>query len=150
MRPISVLFFILTEPRPPRPPRTDTLFPYTTLFRAFPADKGGQLTGTLTHDSDNGTMTLDARYLDDKNQFITPIPLIQTGTDNFHAYPGFDPLTDTYNSKAIQHVFLRAYPGGRRNADQIARAQVRTPVTNAQLVCLLSREQRQPHMQSSA
>ncbi len=83
----------------------------------FPADKGGQLTGTLTHDSDNGTMTLYARYLDDKNQFITPIPLIQTGTDNFHAYPGFDPLTDTYNSKAIQHVFLRGYPGGGRNAD---------------------------------
>jgi outer membrane receptor protein involved in Fe transport len=83
----------------------------------FPADKGGQLTGTLTHDSDNGTMTLYARYLDDKNQFITPIPLIQTGTDNFHSFPGFDPLTDTYNSKYIQHVFLRGYPGGGTNAD---------------------------------
>src|SRR3569623_45526 len=43
----------------------------------FAADKGGQLTGTFTHDSDNGSMTLYARYLNDRNQFITPIPLIQ-------------------------------------------------------------------------
>jgi outer membrane receptor protein involved in Fe transport len=83
----------------------------------FPADKGGQLTATLTHDSDNGTMMFYARALNDKNQFITPIPLIQNGSDNFSAYPGFDPLTDTYNSKYLQHVFLSAYPGGGTNAD---------------------------------
>ncbi|MGB8703440.1 MAG: hypothetical protein WCD31_00270, partial [Gillisia sp.] len=83
----------------------------------FPADKGGQFTATVTHDSDNGTMMLYARYLNDRNQFITPIPLIQTGTDHFSAYPGFDPLTDTYYSKAIQHVFLAGYPGGGTNAD---------------------------------
>lgn len=83
----------------------------------FAADKGGQLTGTLTHDSDNGSFTLYARTLDDKNQFITPIPLLQSGSDHFSAYPGFDPLTDTYNSKYIQHVFLAAYPNGGSNAN---------------------------------
>ncbi len=83
----------------------------------FPADKGGQLTATLSHDSDNGSFTLYARHLDDKNQFITPIPLIQHGTDSFSAYPGFDPLTDTYNGKGIQHVRLPGYPGGGTNAD---------------------------------
>lgn len=83
----------------------------------FPADKGGQFTATLTHDSDRGTMMFYARALNDKNQFITPIPLIQNGTDNFSAYPGFDPLKDTYNSKYIQHVFLAGYPGGGTNAD---------------------------------
>jgi outer membrane receptor protein involved in Fe transport len=83
----------------------------------FAADKGGQLTATLTHDSDSGTMMFYARRLDDKNQFITPIPLIQNGTDNFSAYPGFDPLKDTYNSKYIQHVHLAGYPGGGTNAD---------------------------------
>src|SRR5690606_24190333 len=46
-----------------------------------------------------------------------PIPLIQTGTDNFHAYPGFDPLTDTYYGNAIRHVRLEGYPGGPVNAD---------------------------------
>src|SRR3546814_2349237 len=32
---MSVLFFFLMIRRPPRSTRTDTLFPYTTLFRSF-------------------------------------------------------------------------------------------------------------------
>lgn len=83
----------------------------------FKADEGGQLTATLAHDFDKGSMVLYARYLNDKNQFITPIPLIQTGTDSFSEYPGFDPLTDTYYSRAIQHVRLPTYPGGPKDAD---------------------------------
>lgn len=83
----------------------------------FKADEGGQLTATLAHDFDKGSMVLYARYLNDKNQFITPIPLIQTGEDSFREYPGFDPLTDTYYSRAIQHVRLPTYPGGVKNAD---------------------------------
>jgi outer membrane receptor protein involved in Fe transport len=78
----------------------------------FPANNGGQFTATLSHDMDIGSVTAYARVLHDKNQFITPIPLIQEGADKFRAYPGFDPLTDTYYSKAIQHVFLPTYPGG--------------------------------------
>lgn len=83
----------------------------------FKADKGGQLTATLAHDMEGGRLTLYARYLNDKNQFITPIPLIQHGSDDFSAYPGFDPLKDTYYSKAIQHVHLPGYPGGGTDAD---------------------------------
>ena len=83
----------------------------------FKADEGGQLTATLAHDFDKGSMVLYARYLNDKNQFITPIPLIQTGEDSFSEYPGFDPLTDTYYSRAIQHVHLPTYPGGGTDAD---------------------------------
>ncbi|MEP6898375.1 MAG: TonB-dependent receptor [Rhodanobacter sp.] len=83
----------------------------------FAADKGGQFTGTLTHDSDKGSFTLYARVLNDRNQFITPIPLLQSGSDKFSAYPGFDPLTSTYNSKYIQHVHLDAYPGGGSDAN---------------------------------
>jgi len=83
----------------------------------FKADEGGQFTGTLKHESDKSNLVLYARYLDDKNQFITPIPMIQTGTDSFHQYPGFDALTATYYSKDIQHVRLDGYPGGGTNAD---------------------------------
>ena len=83
----------------------------------FPADKGGQFTATLTRDFDAGSVLFYARYLNDKNQFITPIPLIQQGTDDFSKFPGFDPLKDTYNSKALQHVFLPSYPGGGKNVD---------------------------------
>src|SRR5690606_32966044 len=78
---------------------------------------GGQLTATLAHDFDRGNLVLYARYLNDKNQFITPIPLIQHGEDHFSAYPGFDPLTGTYYSHALRHVFLPSYPGGGKHAD---------------------------------
>jgi hypothetical protein len=83
----------------------------------FKADEGGQLTATLKRESDSGELVLYARYLDDKNQFITPIPLIQRGRDNFSAYPGFDPLTGTYYSNAIRRVRLDGYPGGGTTAD---------------------------------
>jgi outer membrane receptor protein involved in Fe transport len=83
----------------------------------FKADEGGQLTATLKRESDAGQLVLYARYLDDKNQFITPIPVIQTGRDNFSGYPGFDPLTSTYYSNAIRRVRLDGYPGGGTNAD---------------------------------
>ncbi|MDB6088764.1 MAG: TonB-dependent receptor [Gammaproteobacteria bacterium] len=84
----------------------------------YPADNGGQFTATISHDVDMGTFTVWARVLRDKNQFITPIPLIQQGADHFSAYPGFDPLTSTYNSEALRHVFLPTYPGGQGgNAD---------------------------------
>jgi len=84
----------------------------------FKADEGGQITATLARDfGDKGNLTLYARYLDDSNQFITPIPLIQEGRDKFRAYPGFDPLTDTYYGKNLQYVFLPTYPGGGRNAN---------------------------------
>ncbi len=83
----------------------------------FAADEGGQITATLKHEADNGQFTLYARYLDDKNQFITPIPVIQRGSSDFSEYPGFDAQTGTYYSKAIQKVFLAGYPNGGTNAD---------------------------------
>jgi|HigsolmetaAR205D_1030408.scaffolds.fasta_scaffold00931_1 hypothetical protein len=83
----------------------------------FKADEGGQITATLKRVFDRGELILYGRYLDDKNQFITPIPLIQHGTDHFTGYPGFDPLTGTYYSNAIRRVRLDGYPGGGTNAD---------------------------------
>jgi len=83
----------------------------------FKADKGGQLTATLAHDWDNGSFMLWARKLNDKNQFITPIPMIQGSGDNFSAYPGFDPSTGTYYSRAIQHVQVPNPLGYLENAD---------------------------------
>src|SRR3546814_15203457 len=34
----GIFFFVLMIRRPPRSTRTDTLFPYTTLFRSLPDD----------------------------------------------------------------------------------------------------------------
>ncbi len=83
----------------------------------FTADEGGQFTATLKRELDGGQFLVYARFLDEKNQFITPIPLIQRGTDQFSAYPGFDPLEGTYYSEAIRHVRLDGYPNGGTNAD---------------------------------
>src|SRR3546814_8821789 len=38
----NMCFFFLIIRRPPRSTRTDTLFPYTTLFRSQPAERHGQ------------------------------------------------------------------------------------------------------------
>src|SRR3984893_14364597 len=43
----------------------------------FKADEGGQIPATLSHDLDGGTLMFWARGLDDKNQFIVPVPVIQ-------------------------------------------------------------------------
>src|SRR5215813_959184 len=85
--------------------------------RDFPADQGGQITATLSHDWGNGSIMLYARALNDKNQFIAPLPLIQLGADHFSPYPGTDPLTMTYWSNAIRYVSLPNYSGGFSNAN---------------------------------
>ena len=73
----------------------------------FPSEQGGQFTGTLKHDLDGGSVTFWARVLDDKNQFIVPIPVVEGGSPSsptFSAYPGFNPLTSSYGSYANENV----------------------------------------------
>ncbi len=83
----------------------------------FKSDSGGQLTATLTHDFDNGSIMLWGRKLDDKNQFIVPTPFIEDANGNFSKYPGFDGLTDSYGSRAIQHATLVDPAGGTEQAN---------------------------------
>jgi len=83
----------------------------------FKADEGGQITATLSHDLDGGSLMFWARGLDDKNQFIVPVPVLQSGGSDFSAYPGFDPLTGSYGSHAIQHVTIPNPGGGFEGAD---------------------------------
>jgi outer membrane receptor protein involved in Fe transport len=83
----------------------------------FPADDGGQFTATLSHDLDNGSFMLWGRTLDEKNQFIVPIPLIENANGSFSNYTGFNPLTSSYGSHAIQNVMLPNPSGGFESAD---------------------------------
>ncbi len=83
----------------------------------FKSDDGYQLTGTLTHDLDNGSIMLWARTLQDKNQFMVPTPLIEDAHGNFSLYPGFNALTDTYGSKALQYATLVNPAGGTEQAN---------------------------------
>ena len=42
----------------------------------YPADIGGQLTATLKHDLDNGSVMFWARTLHDKNQWVADFPYV--------------------------------------------------------------------------
>ncbi|WP_255587117.1 TonB-dependent receptor domain-containing protein [Hephaestia mangrovi] len=55
----------------------------------YAADRGGQITANLRHDFADGTAFVFARYLDDRSQWLLPIPVEQHGT-HIGAYPGFD------------------------------------------------------------
>jgi outer membrane receptor protein involved in Fe transport len=84
----------------------------------FPADDGGQVTATVSHELDGGSLLFWFRTLQDKNQFIVPVPVIETGTNgSFTDYPGFNALTSAYGSKAMQNVQVPSAAGGFQNAD---------------------------------
>ena len=81
----------------------------------FPADNGGQLTGTLTHKWDQGKIMFFARVLDDKNLFITDIPVTVSGTgksQSVSGYPGFNPNTGTFAGDALRGLSVQETPGG--------------------------------------
>jgi len=60
----------------------------------YAADRGGQVTANLRHDFADGTALVFARYLDDRSQWLLPIPVEQHGT-HITAYPSFDAGTGT-------------------------------------------------------
>jgi outer membrane receptor protein involved in Fe transport len=81
----------------------------------FPADDGGQITATITHTLDNGTIMFFARDLNDKNLFITDIPVTVTGTGNSQsvsAFPGFNPNTGTFAGSGLRGISVQETPTG--------------------------------------
>ena len=53
----------------------------------FPGTRGGQLKGNVTRTMDNGYFRISAKYIDDRNQFILPLPFQNPGDPEF--VPGF-------------------------------------------------------------
>jgi outer membrane receptor protein involved in Fe transport len=84
----------------------------------YPSDIGGQLTGTLKHDLDNGSVMFWARYLDDKNQWVADFPYVVKNGD-VSTYPGFNQLNSTYDSKQLEN-FLIPNPAGGFEEDDIS------------------------------
>ncbi len=81
----------------------------------YPADDGGQLTATITHDLDNGTIMFFARELNDKNLFITDIPVTVTGSgtsQSVSAFPGFNPNTGTFAGSGLRGISVQETPTG--------------------------------------
>jgi outer membrane receptor protein involved in Fe transport len=84
----------------------------------YPSDVGGQVTGTLKHDLDNGSIMFWYRNLSDKNQWVADFPYIVSGGD-VKAYPGFDQRNHTYNGYQLEN-FLVPSPGGGFVNDNIS------------------------------
>ena len=82
----------------------------------YAADLGGQLTATLKHDLDNGSIMFWARTLHDHNQWVADFPYVVCG-NSVCPYPGFNQLNSTYNSKALQNFQVPNPKGGFENDD---------------------------------
>jgi len=83
----------------------------------YPADIGGQLTATLKHDLDGGSLMFWYRILSDKNQWVADFPYVVNGNGAVSAYPGFNQLNNTYNSKQLQNLLIPGPGGGFENDD---------------------------------
>jgi outer membrane receptor protein involved in Fe transport len=82
----------------------------------YPADLGGQLTATLKHDLDGGSIMFWVRTLHDKNQWVADLPyVVSNGSVNL--YPGFNQLDSTWNSKQLQNFLIPSPAGGFMNDD---------------------------------
>ncbi|HEV7612349.1 MAG TPA: TonB-dependent receptor plug domain-containing protein [Steroidobacteraceae bacterium] len=82
----------------------------------YPSDIGGQLTATLKHDLDGGSVMFWYRNLSDKNQWYADFPYIEVN-GKAEPYPGFNQLNHTYNSKQLQNFQIPSPGGGFWNDD---------------------------------
>jgi outer membrane receptor protein involved in Fe transport len=82
----------------------------------YPSDIGGQITATLKHDLDNGSIMFWYRMLQDKNQWVADFPYVVVNGSP-QPYPGFNQLNNTYNSKQLQNFLIPSPAGGFENDD---------------------------------
>jgi outer membrane receptor protein involved in Fe transport len=75
----------------------------------FTGDLGGQITGSLTRKFEAGKLTVYGRYLDDKNAFYTPMPLLENN-GKFSTIPGFDARNDTLVGREIENTQIEVGP----------------------------------------
>jgi iron complex outermembrane receptor protein len=76
----------------------------------FTAEKGGQITGNIRHDLDKGSILVFARYLNDRGQWLLPIPVIRDG-NKVRQFGNIDPGTGVL---AGPETRLAVLPDGTR------------------------------------
>src|SRR3546814_1056650 len=118
---VSLCFFVLMIRRPPRSTRTDTLFPYTTLFRSL-------VTGERI-EIDVERRNVDCVMYHGLGSICEHRNALFMGKPN-------NCLERCQYPENIRHVCDRHEPR------EIGRAHVCTPVTNAHLVCRLLLEKK--------
>lgn len=79
----------------------------------YPAEKGGQIVGTLTRRWDSGEFTLYGRHTNDHNAFYTAIPLrSRNNGSDISSFPGIDATTGTLVGDDFRRVTLPTGVGG--------------------------------------
>src|SRR3546814_5675623 len=122
------MFFFLMIRRPPRSTRTDTLFPYTTLFRSVAGASiaaDNMQAGTFRALLNNAVVGVSVGY-EKKLQLVGVGYRAAAAGRKVNLSVGFSPPIE--------------YP-----VPEIGRAHVSTPVTNANLVCRLLLENTNNH-----
>ena len=71
----------------------------------FTAEKGGQISANIVQRFDRGSLLVFGRYLDDRGQWLLPIPVIQDG-DKIREFPGFDAGTGTFAGRGTRRAVL--------------------------------------------
>src|SRR3546814_8207268 len=119
--------------RPPRSTRTDTLCPYTTLFRSGPAEAAA-----MAAEAESGLIALEpeaepaaeasAAQPEEKPKTRRRPRARKKAEVEPAAAPASEPVTEAEAAPAPE-------PVAEEKSKQIERAYVRPPVTNAHLVC---------------
>ena len=78
----------------------------------FPADRGGQFSAMLTRKLDEGELSVYGRWLNDKNTFYLPIPLVASADGkSLSSFPGFPAQDSTFIGNELRHVEFEPFPG---------------------------------------
>src|SRR3546814_1089171 len=116
--------------RPPRSTRTDTLFPYTTLFRSASGCARSPTWIALRCRVSRNRKASGS----DWGMPLTLRPFLLAGA-------ALALIAGPASAETLREALLKAYQTNptlnAARANQIGRAHVCTPVTNAHLVCLL-------------
>ena len=78
----------------------------------FRGDDGGQVRASVTHQLDQGEVTVYANYINDRNIFYLPIPLDLDDDNDLTSIPGLDANDDTLVSDDIRLATF-VQPGGQ-------------------------------------
>src|SRR3546814_10890269 len=120
--------------RPPRSTRTDTLFPYTTLFRSqFEEDDVAVPAGQ----AERGAGTVEDPRLagHERARRVADAWARGSGSEGARLFGGAD--GDAVEGARRPPRGEAARPGAPRRQEPLGRAHVRTPVNNAHQVCRL-------------
>src|SRR3546814_2323064 len=143
--------------RPPRSTRTDTLFPYTTLFRSREVVAALKTAGVIERIGDYAKNIAKRVAIFAESNPIAPMTIVpemarvvaQMVKSALDAFVARDAelaarvrerdktVDDFYNS-----LFRTLLTYMMENPNKIGRAHVRTPVTNAHIVCRLLLEKK--------